>query len=166
MDIGPRVKTEVCPILSGRYIATQPRLQVLMYASYICYIDSEGKLEVGTWKNRENHLCHESTYDFQDVPGVGMESDWGYCRCKLRHHEVATIVVLDPRWKVDRKISEFFLNIISKEIIISISSVGIGIVHHITPCRGEIRLCLVGMYNLSISIRELIVSKNKVTIMI
>ena len=66
-----------------------------------------------------------------------MESDRGYCRCNLRHHKVATSVVLAHRQKVVSKISEFFLEIISKEFFNSSSSVGIGIIHHISPLIGD-----------------------------
>ena len=60
-DIDPQVKTEVCPLRDRRYIATQPRLQVLMYASHICDIDADGKLELDDWENRAEHSRKEST---------------------------------------------------------------------------------------------------------
>ena len=50
---------------------------------------------------------------------------------------VVTSVVIAHRGKVVMNISEFFLEIRSKGVANSSSSVGIGIVHHIFPLRGD-----------------------------
>ena len=47
-------------------------MKMLLYASHICYIDADGKLEVGVCKEREHHRRHKSTYACHDVPDVGM----------------------------------------------------------------------------------------------
>ena len=93
-----------------------------------------------------------------------MKSGRGYFRCKLRHDEIVTIVVLAHRQNIIRKISEFFPEIRSNEFINSSISIGIVIVHHIYPRIGDIFCCLIGMCNLSIGIISLIMSKNRVII--
>ena len=114
-------------------------MQVLLYAYHICYIDANRKLEVGAGKNRAEKSCHNITQACQYVIGAGMESDRGYYRCKLRHNDSVTGVVLSHRRKVVRNIFKLFLKIISKEVVNRRSSVGIVIVHHISLHRGDIR---------------------------
>ena len=54
----------------------------------------------------------------------------------MRYNDIVTSVVIAHRQNVVRKISEFFLEIRSKEVVNISSSVGIIIVHHMTPVEG------------------------------
>ena len=59
-----------------------------------------------------------------------MESDRWYYRCKLKHDDIVTIVVLAHRKTFFMKIYEYFLKIRSKEVVNMSSSVGIVTVNH------------------------------------
>ena len=45
----PLFNNDLCPFRARMYISTQPGMQLLLYASHICYIGADSNLEVGAW---------------------------------------------------------------------------------------------------------------------